>query len=90
MLALHGFDTWGLEISSTAVLTAQRYSAEQMKDPSSGNFATSEEIEKFEAGTINFIRGNFFENDWESAVPGEKMFDLIYDYTVSPIHHWLL
>jgi hypothetical protein len=83
MLALHGFDAWGLEISKTAVATAEQYSVEQMQNPSPSNFAEAEIGSAVEPGTVSFVAGDFFSKDWEAKMPdGPKKFDLIYDYTV--------
>ena len=83
MLALHGFDAWGLEISKTAVATAEQYSVEQMQNPSPSNFAEAEIGSAVEPGTISFVAGDFFTRDWEAKLPGDnKKFHLIYDYTV--------
>ena len=84
MLALHGFDTWGLEISETAVSTAERYAAEQMQSPRPENFAGGKEGDHKGCGSVAFIKGDFFQKDWESKLQVEDAkFDLIYDYTVS-------
>src|SRR5690242_13472722 len=83
MLALHGFDAWGLEISETAVSTAERYASEQMQSPSPENFARVEVGRSIEPGSVRFIQGDFFKQDWEMKLLGEAVkFDLIYDYTV--------
>jgi methyl halide transferase len=83
MLALHGFDAWGLEISETAVSTAERYASEQMNSPSPENFASVELGSSIDPGSVRFINGDFFKQDWEMKLPDEtKKFDLIYDYTV--------
>ncbi|KAF2752072.1 S-adenosyl-L-methionine-dependent methyltransferase [Sporormia fimetaria CBS 119925] len=82
MLALHGFDAWGLEISETAVETAQGYAAGQLKEPSSDNFPKVDGWSRPEAGSVAFVQGDFFKRDWEKAIPGDdKRFDVIYDYT---------
>ncbi|KAF2279102.1 S-adenosyl-L-methionine-dependent methyltransferase [Westerdykella ornata] len=82
MLALHGFDAWGLEISHTAVEAAERYAAEQMHTPSPSNFASCETGTGIEAGTVRFLQGDFFDNDWVAQLPDrDRKFDLIYDYT---------
>ncbi|KAL5383092.1 hypothetical protein DPSP01_006072 [Paraphaeosphaeria sporulosa] len=82
MLALHGFDVLGLEISKTAVAVAERYSFEQMQNPSWENFAKGETKDAGERGTVSFVAGDFFAKDWEARLPDDqKKFDLIYDYT---------
>ena len=83
MLALHGFDAWGLEISNTGVATAEQYAAQQMQSPSPENFAKAEPETTLEPGTVSFVAGDFFSKDWEAKLSdGHKKFDLIYDYTV--------
>ncbi|KAH6635909.1 S-adenosyl-L-methionine-dependent methyltransferase [Chaetomium tenue] len=87
MLALHGFDAVGLEVSQTAVNAARAYAEAELSDPSAYNFA-DENDEKGRAtcqpGTVSFVCGDFFQRDWETGcfAPGDDGgFDLIYDYT---------
>jgi len=83
MLALHGFDAWGLEISETAVATAKRYGSEQMQNPSPENFGKGEDGSTMGPGAVGFVVGDFFAKNWEAKMPDHrKKFDLIYDYTV--------
>lgn len=84
MLAQHGFDVYGLEISATAVATAQAYSVQQMDASSAYNFSLGRHEPADAAGQVNFLQGDFFQRDWERAVnlEGHAKFDLIYDYTV--------
>jgi hypothetical protein len=83
MLALHGFDAWGLEISKAAVATAEQYAAEQMQNPSPENFAKANPAVTVEPGTVRFVVGDFFSKDWEAELSdGHEKFDVIYDYTV--------
>jgi hypothetical protein len=83
MLALHGFDACGLEISSTAVATAERYAASQMEKPSSYNFAVSVNEANVSPGEVSFIEGDYFSEDWLAKIEWNgKSFDVIYDYTV--------
>lgn len=89
MLALHGYDTYGLDVSEKAVEAARRYAANELRDPSAYNFRTTSASnhlpEGATRGTATFLVGNFFEQKWEAhlAPEGEQKFDLIYDYTVS-------
>lgn len=82
MLALHGFDVYGLDISATGVSEARKYAASEMQSPQGYNFssgtATTADI-----GNVKFVAGDFFSSEWESETlrDGEK-FDLVYDYTV--------
>ncbi|KAL8713979.1 MAG: hypothetical protein Q9220_002125 [cf. Caloplaca sp. 1 TL-2023] len=71
LLASHGYDVYGLEVSDEAVrgcreeekANADKY---PVKDKSIG------------AGKSTFIKGDFFASEWSR----DMTFDLIYDYTV--------
>jgi hypothetical protein len=82
MLALHGFDAYGLEISQTAVSEAERYASAEMADPGTHNFAPARNREGKQPGAVRFVEGDFFVSDWQSGEGGDAQFDLIYDYTV--------
>jgi hypothetical protein len=82
MLALNGFDVWGLEVCDQAVRTANETVGSQLANPSEDNFGASQT--HFQPGKAQVILEDFFQHDWESqttSAPGS--FDLIYDYTVS-------
>ncbi|OCK73195.1 thiol methyltransferase [Lepidopterella palustris CBS 459.81] len=82
MLALHGFEAYGLEISQTAVATARRYADAQMKEPSAYNFWTSSDKERVPAGEVTILEGDYFKDNWLEGIKGEhKNFDAVYDYT---------
>lgn len=85
MLALHGFDAVGLEVSSTAVDVANAYCEFELRQPGGANFGANENRADYTVGTVSIVRGDFFESGWESALFGGSHdgFDLIYDYTVS-------
>ncbi|KAJ6181199.1 hypothetical protein N7519_011660 [Penicillium mononematosum] len=76
MLALHGFDAVGLEISAKGVSTAEEYAQKELQAPQAYNFGSAW-TNKFERGSVSFIQGDFFQSD---CTKGEK-FDVIYDYT---------
>ncbi|KAJ5837416.1 uncharacterized protein N7525_002604 [Penicillium rubens] len=76
MLALHGFDAVGLEISAKGVSTAEEYAQKEIQAPQAYNFGSAS-ANKFERGSVSFIQGDFFHSD---CTKGEK-FDVIYDYT---------
>ncbi|KAJ5728078.1 hypothetical protein N7493_004408 [Penicillium malachiteum] len=76
MLALHGFDVVGLEISQKGVSAAEEYAATELKMPEEHNFGGSW-TSKHERGSVSFIKGDFFKSD---SADGKK-FDVIYDYT---------
>ena len=84
MLAQHGFGAYGLEISATAVATAQAYSASEMDAPSAYNFSPGRHERPDTVGQAAFLQGDFFQRDWEQTATLEAAakFDLIYDYTV--------
>lgn len=78
MLALHGFDVIGLEISSKGVSIAEEYASKELDSPQAYNFGSTL-ADKAGRGSVAFIQGDFFQPD---SANGEK-FDIIYDYTVS-------
>ena len=83
MMALHGFDAYGLDVSSTAVAAAESYAASQMDSPSPDNFASPAGGAVVSAGKATFLEGDYFSRDWEERLPGQRgEFDIIYDYTV--------
>lgn len=80
MLALHGFDAYGLEISADAVTAAEAYSASEVGAPSAHNFSSANRDSLGTPGGVTFFQGDFF-----NPLEGDMKFDLIYDYTVSTI-----
>ncbi|KAL8815972.1 MAG: hypothetical protein Q9223_004952 [Gallowayella weberi] len=74
LLASHGYDAYGLEVSEKAVERCY-----EEKQANGHKYAMNGHSSN--AGTSTFIKGDFFDTQWLHAVPGEK-FDLIYDYTV--------
>ncbi|RHZ61550.1 uncharacterized protein CDV56_108851 [Aspergillus thermomutatus] len=77
MLALHGFDASGLEISAKAVSEAEAYAASAMSQPQAYNFGAGYQAENSSPGSVNFMQGDFFQPDWS----GDEKYDLVYDYT---------
>lgn len=75
LLAAHGYDAYGLEISSTALDEARKVEREM-----SGQDIYQSKGEK---GSVTWLAGDFFEDGFLKDVEGERKFDLIYDYTVS-------
>lgn len=75
MLALHGFDVYGLEVSATGVSVAREYVRDELAEPQTYNFGTSwkADRETTTGGEAIIILGDFFKLDWEN---GTK-FDLI-------------
>ncbi|KAJ5300805.1 uncharacterized protein N7443_005807 [Penicillium atrosanguineum] len=82
MLALHGFDAYGLEISETAVKEAEAYALAQIKSPSAYHFRSGEHRQG-SRGSATFLKGDFFSSDWAFTedIGGSTKFDLAYDYT---------
>lgn len=89
MLALHGFDAVGLEISDKAIDSARAYAEAELSRPSAYNFAGEDCENRRSAGqpgTVTFVAGDFFRTDWEDTcftTRDDRGFDVIYDYTVS-------
>lgn len=88
MLALHGFDVYGLEVSTTGIAHAREYAKAELARPQCYNFGESwrstvveegRDRKSRSRGEVTFIQGDFFQRDWEIGV----QFDLVYDYTVS-------
>jgi len=78
MLALHGFEAYGLEVAA-----AETYATSQMKDPSPYNFGNQRNASIVPTGEVIFIEGDYFTAGWETKFNGEdKRVDIIYDYTV--------
>lgn len=84
MLALHGFDAYGLEISETAVREAERYASSEMKSPSEYHYRSKSTVSR-PSGAARFSQGDFFSADWtfKDEANGNTKFDIAYDYTVS-------
>ncbi|KAL2170690.1 hypothetical protein VTG60DRAFT_4532 [Thermothelomyces hinnuleus] len=88
MLALHGYDAYGLDVSLKGLEMARAHAAAQLAAPSEDNFSSSSQGGRYpasERGHVRFVVGDFFARDWESdcCSDGEVFsgFDLIYDYT---------
>lgn len=77
MLALHGFDVVGLEISQTGVSVAEKYAFQELQAPKAYNFGDDGPCTQ-QRGSVSIIQGDFFHPD---STNGER-FDIIYDYTV--------
>lgn len=75
LLAAFGYDAYGLEYSSVAVEACKKNEKEH---------GGKEVYEKrVDGGTVTWLHGDFWKDDWLEKVDGDKKFDLIYDYTVS-------
>ncbi|KAI2676871.1 hypothetical protein LCP963914a_8166 [Penicillium roqueforti] len=84
MLALHGFDAYGLEISETAVKKAEAYAAAELENPSAYHFG-GETNRPDSAGSVTFFQGDFFSSKWdyEGGIEETTRFDVAYDYTTN-------
>lgn len=75
LLASFGYDTYGLEVSDKVVeLCVQEQQTNGDKYPVKD--------ESVGYGTVTFLKGDFFHDEWTEKIPGGGKFDLIYDYTV--------
>ncbi|EGX47016.1 hypothetical protein AOL_s00097g62 [Orbilia oligospora ATCC 24927] len=81
MLALHGFDAYGLEVSSKVVDIAKEYAESQLESPDPSFYG--EKRSEYVRGSANFVLGDFFQKNWETncGIKDDDKFDLIYDYT---------
>lgn len=78
MLALHGFDVVGLEISSTGADAAKAYARQELAEPHEYNFGSPDAVPNKDPGTVTIATGDFFDQSWST-----EKFHLIFDYTVS-------
>ena len=74
LFASFGFDSYGLEVSDSAV---KRCKEEQ--ETNGHKYPVQNEVG---AGMVRFLNGDFFGDAWAQHV-GLDGFDVIYDYTVS-------
>jgi SAM-dependent methyltransferase len=79
LLSSWGYDAYGLDFSTSALEAARKVEREM---GGTGIYATKEGVEK---GTITWVAGDFFKDEWLKSVEGEKSFELIYDYTVGKL-----
>ncbi|CAN6674995.1 hypothetical protein TRVA0_077S00166 [Trichomonascus vanleenenianus] len=75
MLALHGYDAYGMDVAETAIEEAKKYAAKELPQPQDYNYADQSLRESADRGTVGWFQGNFF------AEITDIKFDLIYDYT---------
>ncbi|KAJ6145495.1 hypothetical protein N7470_009390 [Penicillium chermesinum] len=76
MLALHGFDAYGLDVSEIGLSAAKEYADRELQNPQDHNFGASWNGTQ-SRGTVAFIQADFFAPRPED----ENKFDVIYDYT---------
>ena len=75
LLASHGYDAYGLEVSTSAVERCREEERANGHKYPVKNKTTG-------AGTTTFLVGDFFDGKWSSDATDGASFDLIYDYTV--------
>lgn len=78
MLALHGFDTYGLDVSETGISAARDNANKEIQSPGENNFGSNWKGSQG-TGAVNFLQADFFAQE-----ENERQYDLIYDYTVRP------
>lgn len=75
LLSSWGYDAYGLDASEKALDAAKQT---QKESEGQDIYKTKEGVQK---GSVNWLSGDFFANDFLKGVEGEPTFDLIYDYT---------
>ncbi|KAL8775036.1 MAG: hypothetical protein Q9209_000515 [Squamulea sp. 1 TL-2023] len=73
LLASHGYDAYGLEVSEKAVERC-------LEEKKNKGYKYMADMHSDGGGKSTFLKGDFFATQWTDAVPDGK-FDLIYDYT---------
>lgn len=76
MLALHGFDAYGLDVSETGISAARDHAKKEIQSPGENNFGSNWKGSQG-TGSVNFLQADFFAQE-----ENEPKYDLIYDYTV--------
>ena len=87
LFAAHGYDAYGLEVSTHAAEAARKYLEDAGKGPLEGEYSVNDE--KIGRGATKIVCGDFFEDEWFKDIDGwegDEGFDIIYDITVSSIH----
>ncbi|KAI9711352.1 MAG: hypothetical protein M1812_007201 [Candelaria pacifica] len=74
LLASFGYDAYGLEVSASAVEMAEKVAKEKGNEYE----IRHEEVGR---GTVRYIVGDFFKDEWLKEIKVEGKFELIYDYT---------
>ncbi|MCJ1371224.1 hypothetical protein MMC20_002439 [Loxospora ochrophaea] len=74
LLASFGYESYGLEISESAVRKC-----EDEKKRNSHRYPTR--VATVGMGASTFLRGDFFGEEWSKELEGGGKFELIYDYT---------
>ncbi|KAH8685710.1 thiol methyltransferase-like protein [Tricladium varicosporioides] len=76
LLSAHGYDAYGLEISGKALEAAKQNEKETSGDDV---YKPKDGVEK---GSVTWLEGDYFKDDFLKNVEGDGVFDLIYDYTI--------
>ena len=85
LFAAHGYDSFGLEVSESAVKAADEYLKDPGEGPLEGEYKVADE--KNGRGVTECLLGDFFKDEWLNGTGGLKGgFDVIYDNTVSRTH----
>lgn len=87
LLARHGYNAYGLEVSPAAVAAGKLYAWSELEKSSSMSFSSESAEETAmhasNQGEARFFQADFFEEDWAGR-DAPSHYDLVYDYTVSP------
>ena len=75
LLASFGYDAFGLELGETATRKAR-------EEHKKNGHKYPVRDEAVGAGTVTFVTGDFYKEDWVQTLGGTGTFELIYDYTV--------
>lgn len=78
LLSSWGYDVWGLDYSPAA---KEQAIENQKKAEAEGLYKPINGLEK---GSVNWVTGDFFGEDWTAGIGAKPKFDFIYDYTVIP------
>ncbi|TVY81828.1 putative thiol methyltransferase [Lachnellula suecica] len=76
LLAAHGYDAYGLEISENALKGARKTEA-----GSAGKEEYAVRDKGVGKGKVTFLSGDYFKDDFVKEVEGDGKFDIIFDYT---------
>lgn len=75
LLSSWGYDVWGLDYSPAA---KEQAIENQKKAEAEGLYKPIDGLEK---GSVNWVTGDFFGEDWTAGIGAKPKFDFIYDYT---------
>lgn len=77
LLAQHGYDAVGVDISNAAIIDAKAWVSNELMNIKDADGKAPE-------GNIQLVAGDFFKDDWVESlgIEAEGGFDVIYDYAV--------